>query len=175
MAATPAASRENEAIERALIDASTRGPVLTFFATGIAWLLVSTLLAVILSIKLVAPNFLANIPFLTYGRLYPAYTNAFIYGWCSLAGMGVALWTMARLCRVSIRAPGILIVGAAFWNIGLLLGILSIIGGYGRPLEGMEIPVAASAIMFVGFVMIGLWGAVLYRYRRSAFVYIYVL
>src|SRR5688572_12164634 len=85
-AAAPAVSREAEALERALIDASTRGPVLTFFATGIAWLLVSTLLGLIVSIKLHSPGFLGDTSFLTYGRVYPAYTNAFLYGWCSLAG-----------------------------------------------------------------------------------------
>jgi cytochrome c oxidase cbb3-type subunit 1 len=79
---------------------------------------------------------------------------------------------MARLCRVSVRAPGVLVLGAAFWNVGLLLGVISILAGHGRPLEGLELPRAASWIMFVGFVMIGLWGAVLYRYRRSAVAYI---
>ncbi len=170
----PTVSRESEAVERALIDASTRGPVLTFFATGIAWLLVATVLGLLSAIKLHSPNFLADLPWLTYGRVYPAYTNAFLYGWCSLAGMGVALWTMARLCRVSVRAPGALILGAAFWNVGLAIGIISILAGNGRPLEGLEIPQAASWIMFIGFVLIGLWGAVLYRYRRSAVAYISV-
>lgn len=172
--AAPAVSREAEAVERALIDASTRGPVLTFFATAIGWLLLSSLLGLIASIKLHNPGFLDSVPFLTYGRIYPAYTNAFTFGWCSLVGMGVAIWMMARLCRVSVRAPGVLVLGAAFWNVGLLLGIVSILAGYTRPLDGMELPRAASWIMFIGFVMIGLWGAVLYRYRRSAVAYISV-
>jgi cytochrome c oxidase cbb3-type subunit 1 len=171
---TSTVSREAEAVERALIDASTRGPVLTFFATSILWLLVSTFFGLLASVKLHSPEFLSSIPFLTYGRLYPAYTNSFLYGWCSLVGMGVAIWTMARLCRVSVRAPGVLVFGTAFWNVGLLIGIISILAGYGRPLDGMELPRAASWIMFIGFVMIGLWGAVLYRYRRSAVAYISV-
>ena len=55
-------SRENEAIERALIDSSTRGPVLTFFATALGWLLLSSLLGLISSIKLHSPGFLADLP-----------------------------------------------------------------------------------------------------------------
>src|SRR3954463_7862630 len=80
-------SNRNEMIERALIDASTRGPVLTLFGTAVGWLLISTLLGFIASVKLHSPEFLGNISFLTYGRVYPAFTNSFIYGWCSLAGM----------------------------------------------------------------------------------------
>ena len=88
--------------------------------------------------------------------------------------MGVAVWLMARLCRVSVRAPGVLAFGALFWNLGLGLGILAILGGHGRSLETMELPRFAHAIMFVGFMLIGLWGAVLYRYRRGCAVFISV-
>src|SRR4051794_1957011 len=87
---------QTEIIERALIDASTRGPVLVLFATAVGWLLVATLLGLITAIKLHNPEFLADIPFLTYGRVAAASENAFLYGWCSLAGMGVAIWLIAR-------------------------------------------------------------------------------
>ena len=50
--------------------------------------------------------------------------------------MGVAVWLMARLCRVGIRAPGVLVYGGLIWNIGVAAGILSILLGEGRGLEG---------------------------------------
>lgn len=171
---TPVPSRENEAVERALIDSSTRGPVLTFFATALLWLLLSSVLGLIASIKLHSPGFLADLPWLTYGRIYPAYTTAFTYGWCSLAGMGVAIWLMARLCRVSIRMPALYIVGTALWNLGLVLGIASILFGQGRAVEGMELTAASTWTMFSGFVLIGLGGVVLYRFRRQTIAYISV-
>src|SRR4029434_8067466 len=57
--AAPSAPRESHVVERAAIDASARGPVLTFFATGIAWLMIATGLGFITSIKLHSPRFLA--------------------------------------------------------------------------------------------------------------------
>jgi cytochrome c oxidase cbb3-type subunit I len=168
------ASRTEQIIERSLIDASTRGPVLTFFATALGWLLVSTFLGILVTIKVHSPGFLADVPWLTYGRVLPAYNNAFLYGWCSLAGMGVAIWLMARLCRVSIRAPGAFIYGAALWNIGVLAGVAAILGGDTRALEGLEMPRAAHILMFIGFVLIGLGGAVLYRFRRQSAAFISV-
>ncbi len=167
-------NRENEAIERALIDGSTRGPVLTFFATALLWLLLSSLLGLIASIKLHSPGFLSDFAWLTYGRVYPAYITAFTYGWCSLVGMGVAVWLMARLCRVSVRIPSLYIVGAALWNIGLLLGVVSILAGQGRPVEGMELTSESTWMMFAGFVLIGLGGVVLYRFRRQTVAYVSV-
>src|SRR6476646_6054929 len=81
-----------ERVERALIDASTRLPVLFFYASAIAWLLLGTLLVGLTSWKLHAPNLLADCGFLTWGRLRPAHMNVMLYGWASMAGIGTAIW-----------------------------------------------------------------------------------
>src|SRR5664279_4531645 len=90
--------RDVEQVERALIDASTRLPVLFFYGSAIAWLLLGTLFAGFTAWKLHAPDLLANISFLTWGRVRPAHMNLMVYGWASMAGIGTAIWLMARLC-----------------------------------------------------------------------------
>ena len=94
-----------ERVERALIDASTRLPVLVFYTSAIAWLLLATALGVLTSFKMHAPDFLSGTAFLTWGRIRPAHLNALIYGWGSMAGMGTAIWLMARLCRTTCPWP----------------------------------------------------------------------
>src|SRR2546423_15391534 len=102
---------EIEQLERALIDASTRVPVLMFYTSAIVWLLIGTLLAMLVSIKMHAPDLLANVSFLTWGRLRPAHVNIMIYGWASMAAMGTAVWLMARLCRTGLRQPSFVVAG----------------------------------------------------------------
>src|SRR5437899_2324927 len=92
-------ANDARAIERSQIDSSASTPVLTFFFFGLAWLLVATVFEFISSYKLQNPEFLANWDVLTYGRVTPAARVCFTYGWCSLAGMGVTTWLMARLSR----------------------------------------------------------------------------
>src|SRR5213594_2149812 len=116
-----------EQIERALIDASTRVPVLMFYASAIVWLLIGTLLAGFVSIKLHEPDMLSGVSFLTWGRLRPAHMNVMVYGWASMAGMGTAVWLMARLCRAKLRFPLLIAAGACFWNLGVLLGVSGIL------------------------------------------------
>jgi cytochrome c oxidase cbb3-type subunit I len=166
--------REMENVERALIDQSARGPVLTFFTTGIFWLLVSVVLGFIASKKLHVPEYQSGMEWLTYGRVWPAYNTALIYGWCSLAGMGVATWLIGRLTRVAIQAPGILRFGAWFWNAGVAIGVVSLLAGYNSGLEYFEMHRAARICMFVGYLMIGVWGLILFRYKRTATPYISV-
>src|SRR6266567_738924 len=73
------------------IDASCRWPLLLLFISGVCWLMLGTLLALVSSIKLHAPGFLADSPWLTLGRLRPAAMNSFLYGFASQVGLGVWL------------------------------------------------------------------------------------
>ena len=182
----------NESIERSLIDQSARGPVLTFFSTAIFWLLVSTVLGYIASKRLHEPEFIIGPEWLykavgidgllrsiwdncfTYGRVWPAYNTALIYGWCSLAGMGVATWLIGRLCRVSITSPAVLQLGAWFWNIGVAVGVIMLLGGNNTGLEYFELHRGARILMFIGYLFIGVWGLILFRYKRTVAPYISV-
>jgi cytochrome c oxidase cbb3-type subunit 1 len=162
------------ALERAAIDASTRGPVLFFLGNAMLWLLAATLLGLITSIQLHSPSFLSNWSWLTYGRLWPAYTNILSYGWASLAGMGVAIWLMARLCRVQVRFGAVLIGGALLWQIGLTFGIISILAGRSSGVEWLEIPTASAFLMLIGYALVGLWGIVMFGLRKETSAYISV-
>jgi cytochrome c oxidase cbb3-type subunit 1 len=171
--AAPSAAQV-QAAERAAIDAAASGPVLFFLGNAVLWLLLATILGVISSIQLHSPDFLAHCPIFTYGRVLPAYNNAFAYGWATLSGMGVAIWLLARLCRVQIKLPGVLITGAIFWQVGLTLGIGQILAGKTTGVEGLEIPGSAAVLMLIGYMLVGLWGALLFGYRRQAPAYISV-
>jgi len=162
------------AAERAAVDASARGPVLFFFGNAILWLFLATFLGFIASIQLYKPEFLADIPFLTYGRVWPAYTNVISFGWASLSGMGVAIWLLARLCRVQIKLPGVLVTGGVFWQVGLTYGIISILAGKTTGLEGLEIPTGSAALMLLGYLLVALWGALLFGFRSQSPAYISV-
>ena len=66
------------------------------------------------------PAFLAECPWMTFGRVRPAHLNAVIFGWASQTGIGVTLWLMCRLCRVPFVAPGLATVWLAEQRSGLL-------------------------------------------------------
>src|SRR5450432_2435477 len=164
--------REVEQVERALIDASTRLPVLVFYASAIAWLLIGTILAGFTSFKMHSPDIFSGVGFLTWGRVRAAHMNMSVYGWASMAGMGTAIWLMARLCRTTLRHPLLLIGGAAFWNLGVLMGILGILAGDSTGYEWLEFPHYSAITLFIAYLLIMTWTLIMFRYRRSGHVYI---
>jgi cytochrome c oxidase cbb3-type subunit 1 len=169
---TSIAAGDTEQIERALIDASTRVPVLMFYASALAWLLIGTLLAGFVSFKMHSPDWFSDVSYLTWGRLRPVHMNVMVYGWASMAGMGTAIWMMARLCRTTLRHPLLLVAGAWFWNIGVFLGITGILMGQSTGHQWLEFPPYAAIVLFVAYALIMSWAVLMFRFRRGEQIYI---
>jgi len=154
------------------IDASCRWPVLFFFLSGLGWLLAGTALALVASLKLHLPDFLAECPWLTFGRVRPAHLNTVIYGFASQTAIGVCLWLMCRLCRVPLIAPGIVTVANIFWNIGLTVGVVGILAGDSTAIEWLEMPAYATPILFFSYALIAVWAIITFRMRRESHLYV---
>lgn len=172
MTTETAGAAEQARRERAEIDASTRVPVVLFYASAVFWLLVGTVFAMLASFKMNAPGFLDQWAWLTFGRVRPAHLNVVAYGWASAAGIGTALWLMARLCRTRLRYSRLLIGAAIFWNIGVLVGTLGILAGDSRSIEWLEFPNYASGMLFVAFGLIAVWVVIMFRFRQPGHVYV---
>ena len=97
---------------RSAIDQSARFPVLFFITSASLWLLLAATLGFIQQMKMHNPSFLDHpwLYFLNYGRSNPAFMTSLVYGWSIQAGMGVAIWIMARLCSAEVKNPLTLIV-----------------------------------------------------------------
>ena len=130
------------------IDASLRLPVSAFFLTSAIWLVVASVLGLIASLKLLAPEFLADCPVASYGRVQPAALNALVYGFALPAAFGVALWIICRLGRTKLGNPLAVFISGQFWNLGVTLGLLGIFSGDSTGHELLEMPGSAWAILF---------------------------
>jgi cytochrome c oxidase cbb3-type subunit 1 len=79
---------------------------------------------------------------------------------------------MARLCRTTLRHPLLLVTGAAFWNLGVLLGVGGILAGDSTGYEWLEFPGYSAIVLFVAYLLIMTWALLMFRYRRGDHIYI---
>jgi cytochrome c oxidase cbb3-type subunit I len=114
-------------------DQSSAGPVLLCLSFAVLWLVLGSLAGLTSSLKLHLPDWLDGQAWLTFGRVRPAHLNAVIYGWSSLAGVGVALWLIPRLLKTELVGGRYAIAGAVLWNVGVAGGIAAILSG--RPVR----------------------------------------
>lgn len=157
--------------EVSLIDASLRTPIVALVGSALVWLLIASVLGIVSAWKLHTPGFLDACEFVTFGRIQPAQSNAFIYGWGCNVAFAVGLWIMARLSRGVLPGSGVLLIGTVFWNAGVTLGIGGIILGFSTSIEWLEMPGFASPLLLVAYALIASWSLVVFRTGRSHQIY----
>jgi len=142
--------------------------LLALFGGAALWLVAGSVLALIASIKFHAPGFLANSACLTYGRLQPAADDALLYGFCLPAGLGVALWLLARLGGTPLRGALVPIVAANLWHLGVLAGLAGILIGDSTGFTWLEFPRGGSVPIFFAYLLLALWAMMNFAGRRPA-------
>ena len=162
-APTNAASAEVTAI-----DTQARGPLLLLLGSGLVWLVVSGILALITSIQLHSPGFLADCPLLTHGRAQALRETAFVYGWAANVGLGVALWILGRLGGSPLRALNWTVVGTIFWNLGVSAGLVGIATGDMTSFSLLQLPRYVQPLLVFAYGSISIAGVLAWSGRRNA-------
>lgn len=160
----------NARAEQQEIDASAKWPVLVFFSQAIAWLIIGGALQIVAATQLHTPGFLgflSNCEWFTYGRISAAASAALTYGWGFNAGLGVALWLMARLSSAALRHGGWLIVACKAWNITLGLGLIGILIGGTTSYDLLELPRWVSLMLLVSYAAMGVWAITTFSVRNT--------
>jgi cytochrome c oxidase cbb3-type subunit 1 len=160
--------------ERIREDRSSAGPVLLCLTSAVLWLLLGSLAGLISSIKMHMPDWLVSEAWLTFGRIRPAHLNMVIYGWSSLAGVGIALWLMPRLLRTELVGGRFASAGAIVWNVGVAGGIAGILLGHSTGLEWLEFPFPPACLLLVGGALMGVPLILTLRRRQVKHLYVSV-
>jgi cytochrome c oxidase cbb3-type subunit 1 len=160
--------------ERIAADQSTRRPVLLFFHSAVAWLVVGSLLGLVASLKFQFPDWLAGEAALTFGRVRTAHLNAVAYGWAGMALIGLAVWMIPRLVRAPLYRPGLAVAAAWGWNLWLVLGLGAVLAGYTDGLEWLEIPYPIDAVVVVAGGLMAISVLVTVARRKTKHFYVSV-
>ncbi len=74
----------------------------------------------------------------------------------------------ARPCGIHL----LLVAGAAFWNLGVLLGVGGILAGDSTGYEWLEFPPYAAIVLFIAYSLVVSWAILMFRFRRGGHIYI---
>lgn len=170
METTDTSVTDGESRRRVEIDRSVKGPVLFLFANAAMWLLASTVMGLLASVKLFSPDFLNYdwLYFLNYARLQPAHMNALVYGWAMQAGLGVAIWLLARRSGKPLNGgAGFMVTAGVFWNIGVTLGLIGIFFGGSTSLQWLEFPAFVWPVLLLAFLVIAIRMVLHYSFTQK--------
>jgi cytochrome c oxidase cbb3-type subunit 1 len=139
-------------------DSSSRCPLLLLLLSGLLWLVAASALALVASIQVHKPTFLADCALLTYGHTAAMAETAFVYGWMANAGLALALWTLGRLAGEPLRAQNWAIGGALFWNLGVTGAVVGIAVGDATGFALLGLPKYVQLLMFASYGAIAVSG-----------------
>ena len=74
---------------------------------------------------MISPEFLAGIPWMTFGRLRPMHTNGVLFMWLSMAQVGAFLYIVPRLCGTKLHSETLGNVAMILWNMVGIAGYLT--------------------------------------------------
>lgn len=162
---TDAVVTDDDARARDHADQSTSLVVGVCLTLAVVWLVLASVAGLISSIKLHAPDWWVYDAWLTFGRIRPIHLNMVAYGWCSLSGIGVAIWLIPRLLKTELVGGNYALLGGTLWTIGVFAGTVAIAMGYSDGLEWLEYPWQIDILLVVGGALVGipLWLTLLNR------------
>jgi len=166
-----------DAEARASADRSTSLVVGVCFTLAVVWLVLASLAGLISSVKMHAPDWWVQYDWLTFGRIRPIHLNLVAYGWCSLAGIGVAIWLIPRLLKTELVGAKYALIGGALWSIGVLAGTVAIATGHSDGLEWLEFPWQIDLLLVVGGGLVGfpLWLTLMRRRVEHLYVSVWYI
>jgi cytochrome c oxidase cbb3-type subunit I len=127
--------------------------VITWFLAGFVWLLVFPTLGVIASTKIVYPEFLGDISWLTYGRIRPVHVNGVVWAAFSSLAFGIGFYVLPRLTGREVWG-GRLLSWAVFWlwQVSTIGGLVAVLAGYNKGLEVADLPRPAAFGQYMAIV-----------------------
>ncbi|MBM3845640.1 MAG: hypothetical protein FJ405_05060 [Verrucomicrobia bacterium] len=154
------------------INRSCRAAVGILLIGAATWAVIGLLLGLLSSIKMHVPGLWDLCPWVSYGRVRPAFFTAIIFGFLSQIGLASVLWMIARLGRVLLAMPALAVGGAVLWNVAVLVGVLQIMGGMSTGFPLMEMPRHAASLLLGGYTLVALSAFVTHRARVERNLYI---
>ncbi len=153
------------ALSAQTVEQSARVPLLLLVLSSFKWFAISSFFGIIAFAQLHAPG-MSKLPFLTYGRVYPVFVDALVYGFLTNAAIAVGLYLICRLGRTTLALPSWVTIATLFYNVALTIALVAILAGYNTSQQLFEFPKGPAIAMFISFLPFAL-SAFLTNARRT--------
>jgi cytochrome c oxidase cbb3-type subunit I len=101
-----------------------------FLVTAIFWLVFGTSMGLLASMQFTAPDALAGVAQLSFGRLRPVHINAVLIGWLSMGYAACMFYIIPVLVgRKGLWSELLGNITMVIWNIMLIVGVIGILNG----------------------------------------------
>jgi cytochrome c oxidase cbb3-type subunit 1/cytochrome c oxidase cbb3-type subunit I/II len=145
-----------------------------FMLTSAAWFAAATSFGMIGAGYLIAPDFLANIEYIHFGRVRPMHINAVLFGFITPGLLAAAFYYFPKLLRTELFSEKLGVFSAIFWNITVLAGVIAISLGYTQGREYAELPWTVDIMVVISFSLVVINILMTVRRRKEPILFVSV-
>jgi len=147
---------------------------IAFTLTSAVWFAIATTFGVLGAGYLIAPDFLANIEYIHFGRIRPMHVNAVLFGFVTPGLLAVAFYYIPRLLRTNLYSQKLGVVSAVFWNLTVFAGMIGIAAGHTQGRENAQLPWSVDIMVVISFLLVGTNLLMTIRNRKETILYVSV-
>ena len=143
-----------------------------FLYSAIFWLTIADFVGLIAAVQMISPDFLAGVPWLSFGRLRPMHTNGVLFMWLSMAQIGAFLYLVPRLCGIKLHSEILGNITMILWNMVGVVGYLTLMNGMTQAREYAELIWPIDVMVMVGLLLAGfnIYRTIMNRMEKKLFV-----
>ncbi len=145
-----------------------------FALTSVFWFAVATTVGLLAAGYLVAPDFLANIGWMHFGKIRPIHVNLVLFGFVTPGLLAGAFYIVPKLMRTPLFSETLGLIGVVLWNLSVAAGIAGLSAGYSQAREYAEFIWPVDIGIVVSFVLIFINLIMTIRRRQEPLLFVSV-
>ncbi len=145
-----------------------------FVLTSVSWFAFATTMGMMAAGYLIAPDFMANIGWLQFGRIRPIHVNLVLFGFVTPGLLAAAFYYVPRLMRTRLFSESLGLANAVLWNLTIAAGVVGLSAGHTQAREYAELIWPVDIMIAVNFLLVFINLIMTVRSRKEPILYVSV-
>ncbi len=125
-----------------------------FCLTSAFWFAFATSIGMVAAGYLIAPDFMANISYLQFGRIRPIHVNLVLFGFVTPGLLAAAHYYVPRLLRTDLFSQKLGLMSVILWNVAVVSAVVSLSTGHSQGREYAELIWPVDMLVIVSFALV---------------------
>jgi cytochrome c oxidase cbb3-type subunit 1/cytochrome c oxidase cbb3-type subunit I/II len=151
---------------------TTYPTAIAFCITSAIWFAGATTFGMIGAGYLIAPDFLANVGWIHFGKVRPIHVNLVLFGFVTPGLLAAGFYFTPKLLRTPLFSEKLGVFTAVLWNITLPAAVVGLAAGHSQGREYAELPWPVDIMIVVLFLLVLFNIAMTIRRRREPIIYV---
>ena len=143
-----------------------------FCITSAIWFVIAASMGLLGATKLVAPDFLGQVSWLSFGRIRPIHVNLVLFGFVTPGLLSAALYLVPKLLRTNLYSEKLGVFTVLLWNLILMGAFVTLAAGYTQAREYAELIWPLDVLLVIAFLLLFLNLVMTIKRRQEPVLYV---